>query len=145
MTLLFFPLLYGLAFCADGKEVAGFSGPDKTAPSMEGMNKLIVEHVAKKTLDDMKLKNGSSALTLYDDFTHLHINPSGKFIIGGPEGDAGPTGRKITIGTYGGWGGALMAAARFLARIHPRLTGRRRMRRAMLRKISLRRTWPRNA
>jgi len=34
----------------------------------------------------------------------LHINPSGKFIIGGPQGDAGLTGRKIIIDTYGGWG-----------------------------------------
>uniref|UniRef100_A0A3B4WR40 methionine adenosyltransferase n=1 Tax=Seriola lalandi dorsalis TaxID=1841481 RepID=A0A3B4WR40_SERLL len=35
---------------------------------------------------------------------NLHINPSGKFIIGGPQGDAGLTGRKIIIDTYGGWG-----------------------------------------
>merc|ERR1719352_113190 len=34
----------------------------------------------------------------------MHINPSGKFIIGGPQGDAGLTGRKIIIDTYGGWG-----------------------------------------
>merc|ERR1740127_418428 len=33
-----------------------------------------------------------------------NINPSGKFIIGGPQGDAGLTGRKIIIDTYGGWG-----------------------------------------
>jgi S-adenosylmethionine synthetase len=32
------------------------------------------------------------------------LNPSGKFIIGGPQGDAGLTGRKIIIDTYGGWG-----------------------------------------
>jgi S-adenosylmethionine synthetase len=86
------------------KEVAGYSGPDATAPSMEEMNKLIVEEVVKKTLDEIKLKNGKSALTLFDDSTHLHINPSGKFIIGGPQGDAGLTGRKIIIDTYGGWG-----------------------------------------
>jgi S-adenosylmethionine synthetase len=41
---------------------------------------------------------------LYGDHTHLHINPSGKFIIGVPRGDAGLTGRKIIIDTYGGWG-----------------------------------------
>ena len=41
---------------------------------------------------------------VYGDHTHLHINPSGKFIIGGPQGDAGLTGRKIIIDTYGGWG-----------------------------------------
>merc|ERR1740127_90922 len=33
-----------------------------------------------------------------------NINPSGNFIIGGPQGDAGLTGRKIIIDTYGGWG-----------------------------------------
>jgi len=86
------------------KECAGYSGPEMTAPSMEEMNKLIVEHVVKKTLKDIKLKSGAAAITLYGDHTHLHINPSGKFIIGGPQGDAGLTGRKIIIDTYGGWG-----------------------------------------
>merc|ERR1712151_163939 len=86
------------------KEVAGYTGPDATAPSMEDMNKLIVEKVVKKTLEEIKLKNGDSAITLFGDFTHLYINPSGKFIIGGPQGDAGLTGRKIIIDTYGGWG-----------------------------------------
>jgi S-adenosylmethionine synthetase len=39
-----------------------------------------------------------------DEKTKYHINPSGKFIIGGPEADAGLTGRKIIVDTYGGWG-----------------------------------------
>merc|ERR1712137_697930 len=86
------------------KEVAGYTGPDATAPSMEEMNKLIVEEVVKKTLAEITLKSGKPALSLYGDHTHLHINPSGKFIIGGPQGDAGLTGRKIIIDTYGGWG-----------------------------------------
>merc|ERR1712019_10724 len=87
------------------KEVAGYTGPDATAPSMEDMNKQIVEKVVKATLQEIKLKNGSTAMTLFsDDSTHLYINPSGKFIIGGPQGDAGLTGRKIIIDTYGGWG-----------------------------------------
>merc|ERR1711981_200964 len=86
------------------KEVAGYTGDDATAPSMEEMNKLIVEEVVKKTLAEITLKSGKPALTLFGDFTHLHINPSGKFIIGGPQGDAGLTGRKIIIDTYGGWG-----------------------------------------
>ena len=58
----------------------------------------------KETLEEITLKNGKPALTLFGDHTHLHINPSGKFIIGGPQGDAGLTGRKIIIDTYGGWG-----------------------------------------
>merc|ERR1711970_715522 len=86
------------------KECAGYSGPEMTAPSMEDMNKLIVEEVIKETLKEITLKNGKPALTLFGDHTHLHINPSGKFIIGGPQGDAGLTGRKIIIDTYGGWG-----------------------------------------
>jgi S-adenosylmethionine synthetase len=39
-----------------------------------------------------------------DDNTIYHLNPSGRFVIGGPHGDAGLTGRKIIIDTYGGWG-----------------------------------------
>ncbi len=41
---------------------------------------------------------------LMDAQTILHLNPSGRFVIGGPHGDAGLTGRKIIIDTYGGWG-----------------------------------------
>merc|ERR1712138_210723 len=59
------------------KEVAGYTGPDATAPSMEEMNKLIVEKVVKATLKEITLKNGSAAMTLFsDDATHLYINPS---------------------------------------------------------------------
>jgi len=86
------------------KEVAGYTGPEDTAPSMEKMNELIKTEVIMKTLEETILKNGKSALTLYGAHTHHHINPSGKFIIGGPQGDAGLTGRKIIIDTYGGWG-----------------------------------------
>merc|ERR1712185_652441 len=86
------------------KEVAGYKGPDATAPSMEEMNKLITTDVIEATLKEIILKNGQPAITLFGDHTHLHINPSGKFIIGGPQGDAGLTGRKIIIDTYGGWG-----------------------------------------
>merc|ERR1712078_528200 len=86
------------------KECDGYAGPDEVAPSFDAMNKAIEEHVIKATLAEIKLKNGQAALTLYGDHTHLHINPSGKFIIGGPQGDAGLTGRKIIIDTYGGWG-----------------------------------------
>jgi len=86
------------------KEVAGYTGPDATAPSMEEMNRLIVEEVVKKTLSEIILKSGAPAITLFGDHTNKYINPSGKFIIGGPQGDAGLTGRKIIIDTYGGWG-----------------------------------------
>ena len=39
-----------------------------------------------------------------DENTIYHLNPSGRFVIGGPHGDAGLTGRKIIVDTYGGWG-----------------------------------------
>ncbi|XP_031591111.2 S-adenosylmethionine synthase [Oreochromis aureus] len=39
-----------------------------------------------------------------DNKTVYHLQPSGRFVIGGPQGDAGVTGRKIIVDTYGGWG-----------------------------------------
>jgi S-adenosylmethionine synthetase len=41
---------------------------------------------------------------LIDDKTIIHINPTGKFVIGGPKGDTGLTGRKAIVDTYGGYG-----------------------------------------
>src|SRR5262249_1934968 len=49
--------------------------------------------------------------SLMDRHTKIHINPTGRFVVGGPMGDAGLTGRKIIVDTYGGYsrhgGGAL--------------------------------------
>lgn len=42
---------------------------------------------------------------MLDSNTKYFLNPSGKFVIGGPTGDSGLTGRKIIVDTYGGWGG----------------------------------------
>merc|ERR1711912_145038 len=58
------------------KECAGYTGPEMTAPSMEEMNKLIVEDVIKETLKEITLKSGASAMTIFGDHTNLHINPS---------------------------------------------------------------------
>merc|ERR1711906_47319 len=90
----------------DGKDNRpAYTGEEQIAPSMAEMNNLIHDHVIVKTLESITLKNGKSALSLYNkDDCHVHLNPSGKFIIGGPQGDAGLTGRKIIIDTYGGWG-----------------------------------------
>merc|ERR1719278_1704131 len=54
----------------------------------------IIEAVIKEVIPSKFLK----------PHTQLIINPSGKFVIGGPYGDAGLTGRKIIVDTYGGWG-----------------------------------------
>lgn len=52
----------------------------------------LMEHVIKSVVPPQYL----------DQDTVYHLNPSGKFVIGGPHGDAGLTGRKIIIDTYGG-------------------------------------------
>ena len=44
----------------------------------------------------------SSPPTMMDDKTKIYINPTGRFVVGGPQGDAGVTGRKIIVDTYGG-------------------------------------------
>jgi len=41
---------------------------------------------------------------LYDADTVVYVNPTGRFVVGGPQGDSGLTGRKIIVDTYGGWG-----------------------------------------
>jgi S-adenosylmethionine synthetase len=60
----------------------------------EELRKEIKEKIVKKVIP----------ANLLDDKTVYHIQPSGLFIIGGPQGDAGLTGRKIIVDTYGGWG-----------------------------------------
>ncbi|CEL99805.1 unnamed protein product [Vitrella brassicaformis CCMP3155] len=62
--------------------------------SNETLRKDLLEHVIKPIVPGKFM----------DDNTIFHLNPSGKFVIGGPHGDAGLTGRKIIIDTYGGWG-----------------------------------------
>ncbi|MFT7035689.1 MAG: S-adenosylmethionine synthetase [Cyclobacteriaceae bacterium] len=52
----------------------------------------------------VKAKLPSSLQTLFNDDIKYHINPTGKFVIGGPHGDTGLTGRKIIVDTYGGKG-----------------------------------------
>jgi S-adenosylmethionine synthetase len=62
--------------------------------SQEQIQKDLMEQVVKHVIPAKFL----------DDKTIYHLNPSGRFCIGGPHGDAGLTGRKIIIDTYGGWG-----------------------------------------
>ncbi len=50
-----------------------------------------------------ELVRGILPASLIDGKTEFHINPTGKFEVGGPQGDSGLTGRKIIVDTYGGW------------------------------------------
>ncbi len=63
--------------------------------SQETIRQELIEHVISPVLPE--------ALYNRDDCT-FHINPTGRFVIGGPHGDAGLTGRKIIVDTYGGTG-----------------------------------------
>ena len=60
--------------------------------SQENLRELVMETIIRPVLPAEWL----------DDRTRFHINPTGKFVIGGPVGDAGLTGRKIIVDTYGG-------------------------------------------
>ncbi|XP_023017462.1 S-adenosylmethionine Synthetase isoform X2 [Leptinotarsa decemlineata] len=62
--------------------------------SLEDLRNAVTEQVIKEVIPSKYL----------DDKTVIHINPCGLFIIGGPQSDAGLTGRKIIVDTYGGWG-----------------------------------------
>ena len=61
--------------------------------SNEEINNGILEKVIKPVCGD-----------LWNDDIEIHVNPTGKFVIGGPHGDAGLTGRKIIVDSYGGYG-----------------------------------------
>jgi len=61
--------------------------------SQEEISNEIIDKVIKPVLGN-----------LWNDEIKIHINPTGKFVIGGPHGDAGLTGRKIIVDTYGGFG-----------------------------------------
>ncbi|KAJ2906078.1 S-adenosylmethionine synthetase [Zalerion maritima] len=71
--------------------VSAQHSPDITT---DQLRKEIKDKIVRKVIPEKYL----------DDNTVYHIQPSGLFIIGGPQGDAGLTGRKIIVDTYGGWG-----------------------------------------
>ncbi|MDE2392535.1 MAG: methionine adenosyltransferase [Cytophagales bacterium] len=70
------------------------------AEMLAKINKEIVEIVIPR----VKAKLKPELQALFNDAITYHINPTGKFVIGGPHGDTGLTGRKIIVDTYGGKG-----------------------------------------
>ena len=67
------------------------------------MQQKIAEDIKKVLIPRVKSKYQKHA-HLFNDKIKFHINPTGKFVIGGPHGDSGLTGRKIIVDTYGGKG-----------------------------------------
>ena len=61
---------------------------------MEALRKDILEHVVRPVVP----------AELLDEQTKYYVNPTGRFVVGGPQGDSGLTGRKIIVDTYGGYG-----------------------------------------
>jgi S-adenosylmethionine synthetase len=70
----------------------------------EQMQKKITEDVKAILIPRIKSQYPASVQALFDDKINYFINPTGKFVIGGPHGDTGLTGRKIIVDTYGGKG-----------------------------------------
>lgn len=62
--------------------------------TLEDITRDITEHVIQAVVPS----------ELMDEETKIYINPTGKFVVGGPQGDSGLTGRKIIVDTYGGYG-----------------------------------------
>ena len=75
-----------------------FSKDDKEM--VDKIKKDIVEILLPRVFDNEHQKIRS----MYNENTKIIVNPTGKFVIGGPHGDTGLTGRKIIVDTYGGWG-----------------------------------------
>ncbi len=67
---------------------------------VDKIKKDIIEILLPRVFDNEQ----QNIRSLYNDNTKIIVNPTGKFVIGGPHGDTGLTGRKIIVDTYGGWG-----------------------------------------
>ena len=70
----------------------------------EEMSKKIYKDMTEILVPRLKKKMTPEIQKLFTNKIHYHINPTGKFVIGGPHGDTGLTGRKIIVDTYGGKG-----------------------------------------
>ncbi|MBR6757956.1 MAG: methionine adenosyltransferase [Bacteroidaceae bacterium] len=84
--------------------VAEDNTPEAQAKADEAMLSTIRQDVMDVLLPRVIAQLPERVQALFDDQLILHVNPTGKFVIGGPHGDTGLTGRKIIVDTYGGKG-----------------------------------------
>ena len=111
-------LTYRLAEVRKSAEIEGI-GPDGKSqvtveytdgkPSRVDTVVISTQHLVSRDVDGLRAEILEKVIQpvcqdYMDDETKVHINPTGQFVIGGPEGDTGLTGRKIIVDTYGGVG-----------------------------------------
>src|SRR6056300_1427419 len=77
---------------------------DDFGPTDDAMLAKIKKDIVELVIPAVKAELPAHIQALFGDDIKYHINPTGKFVIGGPHGDTGLTGRKIIVDTYGGWG-----------------------------------------
>lgn len=76
--------------------------PEAIAEAEEAMLERIRQDIVSIVMPRVRIKYGVQVARLFGDDIKLYVNPTGKFVIGGPHGDTGLTGRKIIVDTYGG-------------------------------------------
>ena len=92
----------------DGKTQVTVEYDDSGKPVRVDTVVLSTQHAAEASLDTIRkdmielVIRPSIPAALLDDNTKYYVNPTGRFVIGGPQGDSGLTGRKIIVDTYGG-------------------------------------------
>ena len=107
---------------------------------------LSVQHDPDVTLEEIRRDVEAKIIRkiipadMMDDDTKIYVNPTGRFVLGGPQADSGLTGRKIIVDTYGGF--ARHGGGAFPVRMRRRLTALLVMQRVILLKILLQPAWP---
>lgn len=79
------------------------SNQHKDNVNLEKIKKDIIEYVVIPTIKEFIEQNNLKPDFYDEKLTRIHINPTGRFVIGGPKADSGLTGRKVIVDTYGGF------------------------------------------
>ena len=96
-------------FLPDGKSQVTIEYDENGKPARIGTVVISTQHLESASLEQVReavieeVIKTSLPKRLLDDQTKYYVNPTGRFVIGGPQGDSGLTGRKIIVDTYGGY------------------------------------------